>query len=268
MLQIICLDVDGTLLGSDNALHPRVRSALIVAREKGILPLLCTGRASFGRAFDLAAELASGGWHIFQSGAAIVRPADGALLSNGLQTADVVALTEAADQHGLLLELYSERRFVVNKTHHWAGEHAEMLGVATPRTDMAPFLDGTEAALRAQWLVNDEQLPLLRDITPAHLELHAARSPRMRKTHFVSVTPRGVGKAAAIRTVAQKMKVPIEKVMMVGDGDNDIGAFGAAGVAVAMENGTTAAKNAAAHIVGHVDELGLLAAIELATTLD
>ena len=55
--------------------------------------------------------------------------------------------------------------------------------------------------------------------------------------------------------------------MMVGDGLNDLDAVTTAGHGVAMGNAVDEVKAAARHHVAHVDDDGLVEALELSATL-
>jgi hydroxymethylpyrimidine pyrophosphatase-like HAD family hydrolase len=90
----------------------------------------------------------------------------------------------------------------------------------------------------------------------------------MPDTSFLNVTPDGVDKGAAVRAVAEEYGVPLERVMMVGDGANDVPVMRIVGFPVAMGNAEPVARAAARHHVGDVDRGGLLEAISLALTLE
>ena len=59
----------------------------------------------------------------------------------------------------------------------------------------------------------------------------------MPDTTFVNMTPLGVDKATAVRAIAEEYGVSLDRVMMVGDGVNDVGvlveAFGLAAESLA-----------------------------------
>jgi hydroxymethylpyrimidine pyrophosphatase-like HAD family hydrolase len=99
------------------------------------------------------------------------------------------------------------------------------------------------------------------------LTLSHSLSPVMPDTSFLNVTPEGVDKGAAVRAVAEEYGVPLERVMMVGDGANDVPVMRIVGFPVAMGNAEPAARAAACHHVGDVDEGGLVEALELARSL-
>jgi hydroxymethylpyrimidine pyrophosphatase-like HAD family hydrolase len=86
----------------------------------------------------------------------------------------------------------------------------------------------------------------------------------MPDTVFLNMTAEGVDKGSALRTVASAYEIPLERVMMIGDSNNDVPALRIAGLAVAMGNAQPAAVGAAHVRVGHVDEGGLLEALALA----
>ena len=55
----------------------------------------------------------------------------------------------------------------------------------------------------------------------------------------VQVTRRGVDKGKALRLLARQMGVPLERVLAIGDGDNDLPMLRAAGIGVLMGNART-----------------------------
>ena len=58
----------------------------------------------------------------------------------------------------------------------------------------------------------------------------------------------GVGKARAVQLLAERLGIPMSAVMAFGDYDNDIEMLAACGCAVAMGNGSPAAKAAAKYV--------------------
>ncbi|PNY80020.1 Cof-type HAD-IIB family hydrolase [Deinococcus koreensis] len=264
MLGLICVDVDGTLIGSGNTVRDDVWAALADARARGVRIALCSGRPAVGHALAYARRLDADGWHVFQNGASIVNVQSGESLSEPLPDGAEEVLLAHARQTGRLLEVYTDTEYGVTHPGDLAERHAALLGLPyDPRTPES--LVGTR--VRAQWVVPLAQQPEIMAEPHDGLSLHPAGSPAMPDVMFVSVTRAGVDKGAAVRRVAAQYGLEMGRVMMVGDGENDVAAMRVVGHGVAMGNAEPLARAAARHTVGHVDAGGLREAVELALTL-
>ncbi|AZI41803.1 Cof-type HAD-IIB family hydrolase [Deinococcus psychrotolerans] len=261
MLQMICVDVDGTLVGTGNQVLPEVWEALKDARLAGIRIVLCSGRPAVGHALEYAKRLDPDGWHVFQNGASIVKVDTGESRSEELPHDLLVGLVEKARATERILETYTDREYAVEDTSPVSAEHAKLLGVPFQPRDL---LSLSGMVVRAQWLIPYAEKDAL--LSEAHdgLQLHPASSPVMPQTLFVSVTRDGVNKGSAIRKVAGFYGFDLGRVMMVGDGHNDVTALEVVGYPVAMGNADKEARAAAKYHVGDVDSGGLVEAVELA----
>ena len=72
MLDLVFIDVDGTLVGSSREVTPAVWAAVDRARAHGLRLALCSGRPAFGATREFARRIAPDGWHIYQNGASVV----------------------------------------------------------------------------------------------------------------------------------------------------------------------------------------------------
>lgn len=264
MVELICVDVDGTLVGSSGDVLPEVWPAVERAREAGARLVICSGRPAFGQTRRLAERLDPAGWHIFQNGASIVHLPTGRSRSGFIPRASVDRLVERARATDRVLELYTDFEYAVESSHERARRHAGLLGVPfAPRA----FDSLRGEIVRAQWLLALEEEPVVLAEPHDGLALTPSTSPVMPDTSFVSITAPGLDKAGAVRTVAAEYGVPIERVMMVGDGTNDIEVMLTVGIPVAMGNAAPEILELAHHRVGHVDAGGLIEALDLAMRL-
>lgn len=261
MLELVCIDVDGTLVGSSGDVLPAVWDAAARARALGVRVAVCSGRPGFGKARAFAERLDADGWHVFQNGASVVHVASGASRSRGLGPELEEMLVARARATGRTLELYTDAEYAVEHDTDRARRHADLLGVPFAPRDLRSL---PAHAVRAQWLVAREEEHAVLAEPHDGLLYSPSVSPVMPDTTFVNITAAGVDKAGAVRLVAREYGVPVERVMMVGDGANDAAAMRAVGYPVAMGNAEPEALAAARFTVGHVDDGGLLEALDLA----
>lgn len=271
-VRLICLDLDGTLIGGDNEVHPRVWQAAHQVRAQGIHLAICTGRPALGQTRAYAEHLDPSGWHIFQGGASLLNLADGRDLSEPLSETALVKLKQLQKQQGWVLELYSAEDYVCNQPVD--GSEASRLAIAHADLLRLEYLERPLESLkgqvvRAQWVVSDQQLPAVMAAASADLNYASATSPSVPGVHFVSVTSPGVDKCSAIRRLAQDViGCGLEQTMMVGDGQNDISALQLVGYPVAMANADPLLVPVSRYRSGHVDQGGAADALELALKLN
>src|SRR5690349_10752984 len=111
MVRLICIDVDGTLVGSSGGVLPEVWEAAARARDAGIRLAICSGRPAFGATRDYAAGLDADGWHVFQNGASVVHLPSGESRSTPLAPETVVMLVARSRKRQRLLELYTDTEY-------------------------------------------------------------------------------------------------------------------------------------------------------------
>lgn len=265
MLPLICIDVDGTLVGSAHEPTDAVWAAAAEATARGQHLALSTARGAFGPALGYARRLDLNGWHIFHNGGALVHTGTGEIRTTPLAVDVVAAATAIADRNGWVVEYYSADDYTVDSGADLAIEHAALMGVPhVVRTH-----DSLETEIvRVQFVVPFEVVPWVHtEMNGLDTVVVTAPSPIMPGVAFMSCTKPGVSKGAAITRIATEMSISISDVMMVGDGDNDAEAIATVGHGVAMANAVPAAKEAARYEVAHVDQDGLVEAFTLSTTL-
>ena len=264
MLDVVFVDVDGTLVGTADVVSPAVWSAAERARAAGIRLVLCSGRPAFGKARAYAERLQPAGWHVFQNGASVVHVGTGESRSLGLPSGATERLMSRADETGRILELYTDGDYAVERDTDRARRHADLLGVPfTPR----PFASLRGGLVRAQWLIARGEMDAVAAEPHPGLYYAPSVSPVMPDSAFVNITAEGVDKGLAVRTVMEAYGVSAERAMMVGDGANDVSALHAVGHAVAMGNAEPEALAASTRTVAHVDDDGLVEALTLAMEL-
>ena len=258
----ILLDLDGTLLRSDETLHPESRVALMEAQEAGIVVMVATGRSKIS-GLPIVEELGLRTPAVFFNGCAIwdvenQRMVEERTLSNRTnarlhtwgQRRDAQVIVMTADQ-----KLTHEPRNDAERRNFEGFVGMQFL-------DRASLVQ--EYTIRLSFLVNGES----QDSAAMAAELEAAAGGPVYISHFpLSVLPRHRtnpytaidvhapcrGKAEGLRYLEETQGIPASRVIAVGDADNDIPMLRDAGLGVAMAGAFPEVRAEADIVIGSND---------------
>ena len=264
MIPLVCLDVDGTLVGPTGAVSNAVWRAAAEASSRGQHLALTTARGAFASAWDMATRLDPDGWHVFHAGAAVVHTGTGAIRSTAFDDELVQACDDIASQNGWVIEFYSADDYTVDDDDPLAVDHAALIGAPYQRRSHST-LGGP--VVRVQFVVPETDVDSVAAVTPLGLTTSSATSPIMPGAAFVTMTKSNVDKATGIATIAAELEVDMVDVMMVGDGHNDGEAMSAVGHPVAMGNAEPDIKALSNHVVADVRDDGVVEALILSSRL-
>lgn len=259
MIKLILIDVDGTLVGT-RGVHPSTWRALRFARERGVQVGLCTGRIGCGQTVAYARQVAPDGLHIFQNGAVVSRPDEPALYASTLPAGTFRQLVAISRREGQPLEVNTERGLFLEAETPLTRLHAAHLEMEPVTGDL---LEIRGPVVSVVWVVQERGWPHLQNLTSqvAGLDVSPATTPWAPGTVFATVTRKGTSKASALRWLAAHYRLETADVAMIGDGVNDLDAFEAAGLSVAVGNASDNVKDKATVVVGDVDAGGLAEAL-------
>ncbi len=263
-IRLVLIDVDGTLFGPQGVPQCAWETAE-QARAAGLHLSICTGRPGRGFALEYARRLDPQGLHIFESGAVVLAGSGQVARTQALSSEVYQKLLWLSRTHQMPFEVYTAQGgFYRESDHPDLLAHEEMLGFPAEVCDLSGI---GGPVVRVQFVVRPS--PDWAAVQAAiqslpGLELHQATSPGMPGVGFYSVTAAGVSKRAAAAWVAEQMGLTLQHCAMVGDGENDLELIRAAGLGIAMGNAPDLVKQAAARVVGRVEECGLAEALEWA----
>lgn len=248
-MKILFTDLDDTLLKDDKSVHPRNITAISKALAQGDKIVICTGRPT-GSAMEIAHNIGldlPGCYVISYVGAAIYDYSNEKfILHKGLNLDQVDYLLEEGEKYGLhahacsgneiweivldeLGESYAKRRNMdIKKISNVDREHKVVIEKVILAADKWESLFEFKEKHKT-WLKENCNCVYSVDTYLECLHLD-------------------VSKGAALKFIAEKLKVPIENTIAIGDHDNDVSMIKAAGLGVAMVNGQDYAKNVAAVI--------------------
>jgi len=272
--RLLALDIDGTLVSTEDEISPPVRRAISRAMRCGLEVILATGRR-YSRALPFAEALQLNTPLVTSSGALTKLPADHKTLFRSQFSEDVLRrvlllLRELGFPAAVLGDTFSDgfdyyiertngcRRngFFEDYLQQNAGSEKvwdDFLEVLPPDI-FATFTVGSEAEMK--WVEQKLHASL-----PQHLTTNVLRSPRYRG-FFCEIMPAGTSKWTAICQVAKQRGVTAKEICAVGDDVNDISMIRQAGFGVAMGNAPDEVKEVAHWVAPPLEEDGLVAAID------
>ena len=261
---MVCIDVDGTLVGSSGSPSGEVLATIAESISKDQKLVLSTARGAMGPTYEYAKILNPSGWHIFHAGAALVNAEDGETREHPIPDYILETCIEIATERDWALELYWRSNYRAFRNSYFTRHHAEMLGIDL---QIGGPTDVEGDIVRLQFVVPETSLADVKEALDGTGTLRSATSPAMPGVCFVSITQLGVTKGKAITEISSMLNIDLSDVMMVGDGHNDLDALRVVGHGVAMGNAEPEVVEEARYVVGKVDDNGLSEALEMSWDL-
>jgi Cof subfamily protein (haloacid dehalogenase superfamily) len=260
-IELLALDLDGTVLSDQFQISARVVAAIQAAIARGVRVTIATGRpVAVTRPF--VAALGVNAPVIAMQGGLIYDFATETTLHELALPHDMAcALTALESSHpAWQIVLYLGDMMLVSAIRYDMAFYRALLGDHLQvHSDLCAALD-QRAPDKVLFIVPPEDAPL------ALHELDALVGQRgsVVQSHalFVEVNPREAYKGAGLARLAADLSIPRERVMAIGDQDNDASMIAWAGVGVVMGNGSAASKAVADWVAPPIDEDGVAVAIE------
>ena len=250
--ELVAIDLDGTLVDSQNVISEAVERTVREVRQAGVKIVLVSGRPQVAalpifRQLGLALPLISSG------GAQVSDPSSGRVIAHFQPpVADIGKLVALARSAGLTL--------VYQTPDEVFGEgSAEILDVlrAGVRIRIEQVEDGQLACPEPIKVTVCGPRQQLDEIRAEMERLGLALSSVLSGPEYLEVTAKGVSKGRALRSVAGFLGVSLDRILVIGDAPNDISMFAEGGLAVAMGNAPPEVQAAAAVVAPSIDDDGV-----------
>jgi hypothetical protein len=260
LIGLVAFDVDGTLVGRDLTISPRVAGAIERMKAAGIAGCLVTGRM-YRATLPFVRELGFEAPVICYQGAAIIDPATDEILTHAAVANDVVRdLISAAGRDRMHLQLYRNDEYYCESRNRFSDLYASL---AQTQPVVVPSLREAFAyspATKAVVVADASDAARYEERLRAELGSRAYVTRSL--PEFVEVLDPAVDKGKALQFVAERLGVPMERTAAIGDSWNDAPLLRAAGLRIAMGSAPPELKAVANAVVAGVDEDGVAEALD------
>ena len=262
-IDMIAMDLDGTILNNESHLSPYMRRALDYAVSRGVHLVI-----SSGRPFEALPEEVTGidgiEYAIVSNGAAVYRISTGeAIRSLTIDPAAVQKVLGLARDAGLFVET-----FIAGRPYAQADYLADpaKFGAAPKRIS---YLQRTRHPVQDIFAFTEAHAHELESLdivvrskdSRASIWHAAAQIPNVYVTSstmsLVEVSAAGSGKGNAVRWLADTLHVSRRNVVSCGNAENDIDMLEAAGIAVAVANSPASVQSSADFVVPSNEDDGV-----------
>lgn len=262
-IKLVAIDLDGTLLNSLHQISPAVKAAIAQAKQKGIQVVLASGRPYTGiqpYLKELGLDTAND-YCISNNGSVIHQAHDGShLVENLLDFADYLYFEELSRNIGVHLHALADNTMFTANRHisHYTIHDAYLTNsplVYCPVNEMESSLKFTKIMMI--------DCPEKLDIGISYIPENTYENYSLIKTspYYLEISNNTSNKGTALQVICEKLGITPDKVMSIGDQNNDIQMLKYASVSVAMGNSQEHIQKLAKFVTKTNDDDGVAIAI-------
>lgn len=259
-IQLVAIDLDGTLLDDDHRVSPRNSRAIRSAIELGVDIVIATGK-SRSSAVDLIEALGINSPGIYMQGL-VTYNADGTARRRQAMDATVAqAVIALGEAHKFRAIVYSDTR---SFALHPDAVTARLSEFGDPPAEEVPhwrWVFRNSLIHKVVLYGKEDHVAELRTEIGRDLggDVHVTRA---NIEGMIEVLPQGASKGHSLSILMKELNVAPENAMAIGDGENDIEMLQAVGTGIAMGNAHPLLKNVADDIAPGNDADGVAVALE------
>ena len=264
--KMVCLDIDGTLLNSENEITCENKRVIkLLSKDYNIPIVLVSARMPKGILF-LQKELEIEEPIICYSGALVLDKYQNILLNNYIAASEIYKIYEMAIKHNIHISLYKDDAWYVESIDPWALQESEITGII-PEIISFPFIieewrKENSGSNKILCMGEPTEINLLKSRMKEEIGNRLNIYPS--KPTYLEIMPKSASKTVAIDYLRSKFGIERDSIIAMGDNYNDIDMLEFAGLGIAMGNAPAKVKVSANSVTMTNDESGVAVALEKA----
>lgn len=262
--KLIAIDMDGTLLNSQNQVSQRTKEAILRAKEKGVHVVLSTGRI-LSSALYYSHALGLKNPIVASNGAIVVDESSNIIYKKTLGKNSIRDLANIAKEDNIYCHFYDESSFYSNRrVQEVLDFYSE--GDSELNIELKTFKDIEEITSQEdlniyKFLFIDEDLDKLQRFRK-RLSVFNNINISSSWSNNVEAMAMNVSKGQALKKLCKNLDISPQEVIAIGDSENDLSMLDFAGLSVAMGNGAEKIKENVDYITDLNDNHGVAKVIE------
>ena len=255
MIKAIFFDIDGTLVSLKTKVYPpALIPALKALRERGILLFVATGRSKFEIASEHLLDGLEFDGFLTNNGQDAYDAEGNLLYGKPLEPKEAEAVLDWVEKSGCACWMVSGEKSCLNFVNERVQEAMEAIHTQSPETgNLRQMLE--KPIYKIVLFLNREEMA-----EPMKLAKTSRMTQWFKLGHDI-ISCDG-GKKNAMLDILARYDISSDEVIAFGDSENDLEMLRAAGIGVAMGNGSAESKAAADYVTTDCDEDGILNALK------
>ena len=259
MIKLVVCDMDGTMIGRDERVPDSAAEWIASLEAQGVMFTVATGRAE-GYMREKVAQMGLRHPYIVTNGATIM-DGDRAILRRQFSIHPLRSLIEDCYAEGMSVLFTFEGTERTERITPWIVREGEKRGCPF---EPKPLSDEEWETLQADKLLIMDPVREGK-ILDMEKKLQAISGDFMYvryRLKALELNEKSANKAAALQTLVESMGIPMKYVLFIGDDDNDIQVFQAAGHSAAVGNVSDNARPYAEYVCQGHEFQGVMEAVE------
>lgn len=261
-LKMVVMDLDGTLLDSNDHVPILTREKIAAANQCGILTVIATGRIRAEAQYAIT-DAGINSYFLEMNGAKVTDLRTEQLLVDEPLPQSVGDFVKALIEADLTFQVYTDRGVLCTADNKrrlpTSGISLHYLERFSDSIQEATFEEIIQGKIYKLLIIerDKQRLEKVRDLVKADPILQMVPS----LPNYYEIIPTHIDKAHALGTLCQQLAISPEEILAIGDSQNDqkMLAFCGTGVVVANADETLKAQY---HVVGSHDENGVAEAFD------